>query len=186
MRTALLPETATIRNDPVLNAAAASPGADAMSSSFATDLSTWVPDDLLVKVDRTTMAFGLEARPPFLDHELVEAVIGLPLDQRWRPGRDKPLLRDLAATLLPSATAERPKQTFTTPAAAWLRGPLAASLAEATTALLDAGVQRQVLTSLMTRSVGGGRDGGQWAWTMYVLGRWIVDHPRAGSFAHLR
>jgi asparagine synthase (glutamine-hydrolysing) len=138
-----------------------------------------VPDDLLVKVDRTTMSFGLEARPPFLDHVLVEAVLGLPLGERWQPDRDKPLLRDLAATLLPASTADRPKQTFTTPAAAWLRGPLRESNADAIAALLDNGLDRASITQTVERSLGGGRDAGQWAWTMYVLGRWIVDHPGA-------
>ena len=144
---------------------------------MATDLSVWVPEDLLVKVDRTTMAFGLEARPPFLDHELVEAVLALPTERRWQPGQDKALLREFAASMLPRETAARAKQTFTTPTDVWLRGPLRASNAEATSALLDWGVRRQALGDLQRRSLGGGRDKGQWAWVMYVLGRWLINHP---------
>lgn len=167
-------------DDPLL-AAAASFTADDITTSFATDLAVWVSDDLLVKVDRTTMAHGLEARPPFLDHRLVEAVLALPAVLRWSPDRDKPLLRDFAATLLPAETATRPKQTFTTPADAWLRGPLRASNAQATEALLDWGIDTATLRDLQRRSLGGSRDRGQWAWVMYVLGRWLIENPASGT-----
>lgn len=178
MRRSLLGSTWAPREDPILDAAARFEPLSTVPASFAIDLETWVADDLLVKVDRTTMAFGLEARPPYLDHELVEAVLGLPLDTRWKPGRDKPVLRDFAATILPPATAARPKQTFTTPAAAWLRGPLAGSNAEAGDALVAAGMRWDAIRSITDPSLRGGRDKGQWAWTMYVLGRWLVDHPK--------
>jgi asparagine synthase (glutamine-hydrolysing) len=148
-----------------------------IEGSFATDLAVWVPEDLMVKVDRMTMAHGLEARPPFLDHVLVEATMSLPIERRWRPDRDKALLREFAASILPAQTASKPKQTFTTPTDAWLRGPLAASSAAATQALLDWGIDRSALHELQTHSLGGGRDRGQWGWVMYVLGRWLIDHP---------
>ena len=178
LREKLVPGLGTPTEDPILAAAAGLTGDD-VTASFATDLAIWVPEDLLVKVDRTTMAHGLEARPPFLDHVLVEAVLALPADVRWRPDRDKPILRDLAAALLPAQTATRPKQTFTTPTDAWLCGPLRQSNAFATEALLDWGVDRRVLRKLQDRSLSGHRDGGQWAWVMYVLGRWMVSHPAA-------
>lgn len=181
LRGSLMPGLAAPRIDPVLVAAAASAGKDDMAASFATDLATWVPDDLLVKVDRTTMAHGLEARPPFLDHVLVEAVLGLPPRERWTPGRDKPILRDFAGQYLPAETANRRKQTFTTPADAWLRGPLHASNAEATGALLDWGFDPTALHDLQRRSLGGNRDRGQWAWVMYVLGRWLIANPSISS-----
>lgn len=176
LRSRLIPGLAAPAADPLL-AAAAAMATDDVTASFATDLSIWVPEDLLVKVDRTTMAHGLEARPPFLDHVLVEAVLALPAHLRWRPDRDKPILRDFAATLLPGDTAARPKQTFTTPTDAWLRGPLRASNERATQALLDVGVDRPALRRLQERSLGGHRDGGQWAWVMYVLGRWLMSNP---------
>jgi asparagine synthase (glutamine-hydrolysing) len=181
LRVSLLPGLAAPGFDPVLQAAQASAGVDDMAGSFATDLATWVPDDLLVKVDRTTMAHGLEARPPFLDHVLVEAVLGLPAEVRWTPGRDKPILRDFAATILSAETANRRKQTFTTPTDAWLRGPLQASNAEATAALLDWGINAVALRDLQRRSLGGNRDRGQWAWVMYVLGRWLIANPSISS-----
>ena len=64
-----------------------------------------------------------------------------------------------------------------TPTDAWLRGPLAASNAQATSALLDWGIDRAALADLQRHSLERGRDKGQWGWVMYVLGRWLVDHP---------
>jgi asparagine synthase (glutamine-hydrolysing) len=185
MRRSLLGSAWAPREDPILEASARFEAFPTVPASFAIDLATWVADDLLVKVDRSTMAFGLEARPPYLDHQLVEAVLGLPLETRWSPGRDKPVLRDFAAMMLPPATAGRPKQTFTTPAAAWLRGPLEASNAEAGDALVAAGMRWDAIRSITDPSLRGGRDRGQWAWTMYVLGRWLVDHPQISIPADL-
>ena len=173
LRASLIPGLPSPAGDPVLAAAAAARGDD-VANSLATDLATWVPEDLLVKVDRTTMANGLEARPPFLDHRLVEAVLALPTEERWRPERDKAILRDFALTMLPPETANRAKQTFTTPTDVWLRGPLHTSNQRATEALLDWGVDAPALSELQRHSLGGGRDGGQWAWVMYVLGRWLI------------
>jgi len=181
LRYGLLPNLRIPSVDPILAAARASSEQDPMGASFATDLATWVPEDLLVKVDRATMAHGLEARPPFLDHVLVEAVLGLPANDRWRPGRDKPILREFATSILPEAVAYRPKQTFTTPTDEWLRGVLRKSNADATTALLDWGVDPAALSDLQTRSIRGNRDRGQWAWVMFVLGRWLVANPQIRS-----
>jgi asparagine synthase (glutamine-hydrolysing) len=175
LRRRLVPGMPAIADDPVL--AMAGRSADPISDSFATDLATWVPEDLLVKVDRTTMAWGLEARPPFLDHRLVQAVLSLPTSERWQPGRDKALLRDFAAGLVPAQTAARPKQPFLTPTRAWLSGPLASSYRVAREALIDTGIDSGALRSLEARSLGRGRDGGQWAWVMYVLGRWLATRP---------
>jgi len=176
-RSALIPANDSEPSTDAVIAAASRGHHLGIEGSFATDLAVWVPEDLMVKVDRMTMAHGLEARPPFLDHVLVEATMALPVERRWRPGRDKALLREFAASLLRRETAFRPKQTFTTPTDAWLIGPLAASNAQATNALLDWGVDRAALSELQTHSFGGGRDGGQWGWVMYVLGRWLIDHP---------
>ena len=183
LRSRLLPGLGFGVADPVLRAAEASTDSSDIAGSFETDLATWVPEDLLVKVDRTTMAHGLEARPPFLDHVLVEAVLGMTLEERWRPGRDKPILRDFAATLLPPAVANRRKQTFTTPTDSWLSGPLRESSEAATDALLSWGFDAVSLGSLQSRSLGGNRDRGQWAWVMYVLGRWLVSNRSSSSRA---
>jgi asparagine synthase (glutamine-hydrolysing) len=88
------------------------------------DTVTYLPDDILVKLDRTSMAVGLEARVPLLDHRLVEFALQLPLEAKLQAGRGKWLLRQLFNRYLPGELAERPKQGFAIPLEEWLRGPL--------------------------------------------------------------
>jgi asparagine synthase (glutamine-hydrolysing) len=89
------------------------------------DMRHFLPDDILVKVDRTTMASGLEGREPFLDHRLVEFALGLPLALRRGPLGPKHLVRRVLYKLVPRELLERPKQGFGIPLASWLRGELA-------------------------------------------------------------
>ena len=84
----------------------------------------YLADDILVKVDRASMAHGLEARAPFLDHHVVEAALRLPINQKLRGKTTKAVLRDLARTQLPEVITRRPKKGFGMPIAKWLRGPL--------------------------------------------------------------
>lgn len=88
------------------------------------DLQTYLPGDLLTKVDRATMAVSLEGRAPFLDHRLHELYWRLPFSTRGEMGNGKRFLRQLLAKRMPPALFERPKQGFMIPLADWLRGPL--------------------------------------------------------------
>lgn len=88
------------------------------------DLTGYLPDNGLVKIDRASMAVGLELRSPLLDHRVVELAMRLPLAHRLGPGAGKLLLRRLLERYVPPALVDRPKQGFTPPLAAWLRGPL--------------------------------------------------------------
>jgi asparagine synthase (glutamine-hydrolysing) len=88
------------------------------------DLAGLLPNGLLTKVDRMTMAASLEARCPFLDYRVVNFGLGLPDDWKIRGRTTKVLLRRLARTLLPPEIHRRPKHTFRIPLGAWLRGPL--------------------------------------------------------------
>ena len=118
----LLGEIVTPR--PVLNGYPRS-FADHMSCC---DLRHYLPDDILTKVDRTTMAVGLEGREPLLDHRLVEFALRLPLSLRRGPLGTKHLLRRVLYRYVPRAILERPKQGFDTPMSRWLRGELSTLL----------------------------------------------------------
>jgi asparagine synthase (glutamine-hydrolysing) len=88
------------------------------------DMQSYLPDDILVKVDRAAMAYSLETRVPFLDYRIVEFALSTPMQYKIRGGQSKWLLRQLLARHVPRNLFERPKQGFTLPLAQWLRGPL--------------------------------------------------------------
>jgi asparagine synthase (glutamine-hydrolysing) len=97
---------------------------DAVGRLIYRDMVGYLPGDILVKLDRATMAASLEGRCPFLDHRVVEFAWRLPTAAKVRDGQGKWLLRQVLRRYLPEALFERPKQGFNVPIGAWLTGPL--------------------------------------------------------------
>ncbi len=106
------------------------------------DMTQYLPGDLLVKVDRASMAVSLEAREPFLDHEMAKLAAALPVSWKIREGENKYILRELLYKYFPRTLFDRPKQGFSAPIADWLRGPLRPVVLErlSTAALLKEGL----------------------------------------------
>jgi asparagine synthase (glutamine-hydrolysing) len=96
----------------------------AMPGLMYVDFKTWLPDNILTKIDRMSMAVSVEARVPFLDHRLVEFVAGLPNRLKVRNFGTKRLLRRTMRPILPARTLRRPKQAFRVPLDSWLAGDL--------------------------------------------------------------
>ena len=125
------------------------------------DLRHFMPDDILVKVDRTTMAAGLEGREPLLDHRLVEFAMRLPLSLRQGALGSKHLMRKVLYKHVPREIIERPKQGFAIPLARWMRGELAPLVHEylAPSRIRDAGILDPDMVAAAVRNFNEGGPG---------------------------
>ena len=131
----------------------------AQSGALYADMMTYVPDDLLTLLDRTSMAASVEGRVPFLDHRLVEAALAVPTTIRTPNGQQKGLERRMAHGLLPESVINAPKQGFASPVPSWLKAGLAP-------------VARRVLTRSRTLERG-------W-WTAQGIDRLLARPDRHG------
>jgi asparagine synthase (glutamine-hydrolysing) len=132
------------------------------------DSRLWLPDDLLTKVDRATMAHSLEARVPYLDHRFFEFCARLEPDFKQRGETGKYLLKRLAEKLLPREIVYRRKQVFIPPLAEWFRGLLRAEAQPAFASLGRRGLFRPgALDAVLARGHGGR------SWALLVLEKWF-------------
>jgi len=158
---------------------ATAPADDPLAGMIVADVGTLLPDDYLVKVDRACMAHGVEARPPFLDHELMELAAKIPSRWKIRRGETKWILKRAFEDRLPPGLLDRPKQGFEVPVDAWLRGPLRPVFESV---VLDPGARAaELLNQNEARRLhqahlsGAGRHGGV-LWSLLVLAHWAERH----------
>jgi asparagine synthase (glutamine-hydrolysing) len=95
-----------------------------MSKILGVDFKTYLPDDILVKVDRATMSVALEGREPFIDHRIIEWVARLPIEYKIRKGNKKYILKKIAERYIPAEMLHKPKMGFGVPISVWFRNEL--------------------------------------------------------------
>ncbi|MFQ5406830.1 MAG: asparagine synthase (glutamine-hydrolyzing) [Anaerolineales bacterium] len=148
---------------------------DPLPALLDVNMRTYLPDDLLVKTDRMTMAASVEARSPFLDHQLVEIVAGMPPALKMRGKIGKYLLRQVFRDKLPAATLTQPKHGFGVPVGNWFRGRLRDYLIDNLLSARSAqrGLLRPApLRRLVDEHLTGVRDHGHALWTLLALEIW--------------
>jgi asparagine synthase (glutamine-hydrolysing) len=139
------------------------------------DLNTYLPDDILVKVDRAAMAFSLETRIPLLDHRIVEYATRIPSALKRHNGKAKWPLRAILERRVPPALTERPKMGFCTPMGRWLRGPLfewAEGLLGAERLRREGFFDAEAVRRLWAQHQHGPRDGGLLLWGLLMFQAW--------------
>jgi asparagine synthase (glutamine-hydrolysing) len=162
-------------------ACAAAGSRDRVTQAMVGDLLTYLPGDLLAKVDLASMAHSLECRGPFLDHRLVELAAAMPLDRklRFRPGRSKVVLKRAFADLLPKPIRTRRKMGFGVPVGRWFQSELRTELQEVLLdrSALDRGLFRpERIRSLVSEHVEGRREHGHRLWALLMLELWFRNH----------
>ncbi len=150
------------------------PARDAIDRAQYADIKHWLPGDILTKVDRTSMAVGLEAREPLLDHRLIEFCATLPVGMRLQAGQGKWLMKKAMEPYLPKDILYRPKMGFVTPISAWFRGALAseASALGSSRMLGETGwFDMAAITALAEAHRGGRAEHGRTLWQLLMLER---------------
>jgi asparagine synthase (glutamine-hydrolysing) len=152
------------------------------------DFETYLPGDLLTKVDRCTMAHGMESRAPFLRASLVEFALALPDAAKLRGTSGKWVLKQAARGLLPDTILDRRKQGFSPPFSAWSRGPLRGLVVDL---LSPARIERagvldsRAVHDVLAAHLSGAEDRGRTLWTILALQLWAERWMRGGRAAEI-
>jgi len=151
-------------------------GIGVLDAMLLTDQMTYLPNDLLVKVDIATMAVSLEARSPFLDHHVIEFAASLPQNLKLRGLTSKYLLKKVLRKLLPSENLNRRKMGFGVPVGHWFRGEMQPFLREVLLSekALGRGLFKpDAVKQLIELHTRGERDHSQQLWTLLMLELWF-------------
>jgi asparagine synthase (glutamine-hydrolysing) len=153
------------------------------------DLKTWLPGDILVKVDRASMAASLESRAPLLDYNFVEWAATLPAAMKLKNGNGKHLLKKALEPYVPQDLLYRPKQGFSIPLPVWFRGPLRSRLEAAVLGqpMADSGLfDMTQLKSLLAEHQSGLRDHAPTLWSLMMFGDFLSKVHAGESAADTR
>ena len=151
-----------------------------MERILSGDMDTYLADDILTKVDRTTMAVSLEGRAPLLDQNLIAFAARLPFDMKLRGEQGKYLFRKVAARLLPADVLNKRKQGFAIPLASWFRTDLKPMLLDTigSRAFRERGIfSMQGIQTLVDEHQQGLQDRGELLWMVMVLETWLKTLP---------
>jgi asparagine synthase (glutamine-hydrolysing) len=162
---------------------------DRVTRAMVADLLTYLPGDLLVKVDLASMAHSLECRGPFLDHRVVELAMAMPVDRKilLRPGRSKVLLKRAFPELLPPPIKTRRKMGFGVPISRWFRNELKQELRDVLLdpVSFDRGLFRPAaVEALINEHIDGKREHSYRLWALLMLELWFrrhIDSPPPGN-----
>jgi asparagine synthase (glutamine-hydrolysing) len=143
------------------------------------DTETYLPEDVLTKVDRMSMAHSIESRVPLLDNDVLQFAAALPAAIKIKNGRRKHVLKEVAATLLPREILDRKKQGFGVPLGVWFRGNLRELFADAlmsTSALQRGYFEPSFVNRLVAEHLSGRRDHTLQLWQLVVFERWHREY----------
>jgi asparagine synthase (glutamine-hydrolysing) len=150
-------------------------GAGPIERQMHLDLRTYMGDDILVKVDRASMATSLEVRVPFLDHRVVELAARIPLGLKLKGRRSKHILKQAMGSRLPPAVTSRGKKGFGMPVAKWLRGPWRELLVDTLgggAAARSGWLDQAAVDSLVAEHLSGKADRRKPLWTLLMFRWW--------------
>jgi asparagine synthase (glutamine-hydrolysing) len=159
------------------------PEQDPLYRAQYADLHTYLPDQILAKVDRASMGCSLEVRVPLLDHRFIERFATLVPAHKLHAGRGKHAFREALRQRLPSSVLDGKKRGFDIPLAAWLRGPLAAALHSGLKELPSDWFDAARLTQLEREHHSGQRDHARLLWSLLTLAQWRRVHQVRGLSA---